>query len=235
MYAVVRAAERGIVLRWCRPRCAMHGSARRAGQDFSVEVATNDTYFLVSGRRTPTSRKSKPSPTGRCRNSARPSESGSLVGPILFVVAPCRFFYRGTLVPTRAAQWNPLTGTLTSCFHQTVTSRIGYWAWQPPSRCSRPGRPGCRHSPQLRTDRLQQRQGGAELITGNYGAAAEAFALSPASAAFDASTTSNNRCVALAMTKQWDSARIAATRRYVMPNRRRQCCPVPVLGTQGEE
>jgi hypothetical protein len=51
--------------------------------------------------------------------------------------------------------------------------------------------------------------GGTELISGNYGAAAEALHSHPATAAFDASTTSNNRCVALAMTKQFDSARIA--------------------------
>jgi hypothetical protein len=51
--------------------------------------------------------------------------------------------------------------------------------------------------------------GGAELVSGNYAAAAEALHYQPASTAFDASTTSNNRCVALAMIKQWDSARIA--------------------------
>jgi hypothetical protein len=51
--------------------------------------------------------------------------------------------------------------------------------------------------------------GGAELLSGNYGAAAEALHYPPAASAFDASTTSNNRCVALAMTKQWDSARSA--------------------------
>ena len=51
--------------------------------------------------------------------------------------------------------------------------------------------------------------GGPELISGNYGAAAAALHSHPAISAFDASTTSNNRCVALAMTKQFDSARIA--------------------------
>jgi hypothetical protein len=51
--------------------------------------------------------------------------------------------------------------------------------------------------------------GGPELISGNYGAAAEALHYGAAPSALDASTTSNNRCVALAMTKQWDSARIA--------------------------
>jgi hypothetical protein len=52
-------------------------------------------------------------------------------------------------------------------------------------------------------------QGGAELISGNYAAAAEVLHHQPSISVFDASTTSNNRCVALAMTKQWDSARIA--------------------------
>jgi Flp pilus assembly protein TadD len=51
--------------------------------------------------------------------------------------------------------------------------------------------------------------GGTELISGNYGAAAETLHRPPTISALDASTTSNNRCVALAMTKQWDSARIA--------------------------
>ena len=51
--------------------------------------------------------------------------------------------------------------------------------------------------------------GGTELISGDYAAAAEALHAHPTISALDASTTSNNRCVALAMTKQWDSARIA--------------------------
>jgi hypothetical protein len=51
--------------------------------------------------------------------------------------------------------------------------------------------------------------GGTELISGNYGAAAEALHSPPTITALDASTTSNNRCVAFALTKQWDSARIA--------------------------
>jgi Flp pilus assembly protein TadD len=51
--------------------------------------------------------------------------------------------------------------------------------------------------------------GGEDLINGNYGAAAEALHSHPGISALDASTTSNNRCVALTMTRQWDSARIA--------------------------
>jgi hypothetical protein len=51
--------------------------------------------------------------------------------------------------------------------------------------------------------------GGAELISGNYAAAADALRYPPSITVSDASTTSNNRCVVLAMTKQWDSARTA--------------------------
>jgi hypothetical protein len=50
-------------------------------------------------------------------------------------------------------------------------------------------------------------RGGAELISGNYGAAAEVLHRHPdITSTLDASTTSNNRCVALALTKQWDFA-----------------------------
>jgi hypothetical protein len=51
--------------------------------------------------------------------------------------------------------------------------------------------------------------GGAELINGDYAAAAAAVHSQPLPSALDPSTTSNNRCVALTMIKQWDSARIA--------------------------
>jgi hypothetical protein len=51
--------------------------------------------------------------------------------------------------------------------------------------------------------------GGAQLVSGNYAAAAEALHSEATPSALDPSTTSNNRCVALAMIKQWDSARIA--------------------------
>ena len=52
-------------------------------------------------------------------------------------------------------------------------------------------------------------RGGAELLSGNYAAAADALHYHPSFAASEPSTTSNNRCVALAVTKQWDSARTA--------------------------
>lgn len=52
-------------------------------------------------------------------------------------------------------------------------------------------------------------RGGPELMSGNYAAAAELLHYQSAISMFDASTTSNNRCVALAMTKEWDSARSA--------------------------
>jgi hypothetical protein len=52
-------------------------------------------------------------------------------------------------------------------------------------------------------------KGGAELLSGNYAAAADALHYHPSFAASEPGTTSNNRCVALAVTKQWDSARTA--------------------------
>jgi len=52
-------------------------------------------------------------------------------------------------------------------------------------------------------------KGGAELISGNYAAAADALHYHPSFASSEPSTTSNNRCVALAVTKQWDSAKTA--------------------------
>jgi hypothetical protein len=51
--------------------------------------------------------------------------------------------------------------------------------------------------------------GGAELISGNYPAATEALHHPSFVPSLDASATSTNRCVALSVTKQWDSARIA--------------------------
>ena len=52
-------------------------------------------------------------------------------------------------------------------------------------------------------------KGGTQLINGNYAAAAEVLHAPLSFAASEPSSTSNNRCVALAMTKQWDSAKAA--------------------------
>jgi len=52
-------------------------------------------------------------------------------------------------------------------------------------------------------------KGGADLISGNYAAAAKRLHSYPSTMSFNTSTTSNNRCVALAVTKQCDSARVA--------------------------
>ena len=54
--------------------------------------------------------------------------------------------------------------------------------------------------------------GGEELLSGNYPAATEALSHRYTAYSLDASTTSNNRCVVLAVTKQWDSARVACDR-----------------------
>jgi tetratricopeptide (TPR) repeat protein len=52
-------------------------------------------------------------------------------------------------------------------------------------------------------------RGGQELVTGKFDEAGKALHQRHALTSFDASTTSNNRCVALAVTKQWDAAKSA--------------------------
>jgi hypothetical protein len=52
-------------------------------------------------------------------------------------------------------------------------------------------------------------RGGADLVSGNYEAADKALHYHASLSAFDGSSSSNNRCIALAMTKQWDAARAA--------------------------
>jgi Flp pilus assembly protein TadD len=51
-------------------------------------------------------------------------------------------------------------------------------------------------------------KGGAELVSGDYAGATKALRFH-STISLDPSTTSNNRCVMLAVTKQWDSARTA--------------------------
>jgi hypothetical protein len=52
-------------------------------------------------------------------------------------------------------------------------------------------------------------KGGPDLISGNYEAASKALHYNASLSALDGTASSNNRCVALAVTKQWDSARAA--------------------------
>jgi hypothetical protein len=52
-------------------------------------------------------------------------------------------------------------------------------------------------------------KGGPDLVSGNYQAADRELRYHTSLSAFDGSTNSNNRCVALAVTKQWDAARAA--------------------------
>src|SRR6201994_2511203 len=52
-------------------------------------------------------------------------------------------------------------------------------------------------------------RGGQALVTGDYEAAGKALSYKPTLSAFDTSTNSNNRCVSLTVTKQWDAARAA--------------------------
>jgi hypothetical protein len=52
-------------------------------------------------------------------------------------------------------------------------------------------------------------KGGPDLISGDYAAAGKVLQYRPSLSAFDGGTNSNNRCVALTVTKQWDAARVA--------------------------
>src|ERR1700712_2725033 len=52
-------------------------------------------------------------------------------------------------------------------------------------------------------------RGGQALVSGDYDAAGKALSYRPTLSAFDTSTNSNNRCVSLTVTKQWDAARAA--------------------------
>src|ERR1700760_3038315 len=52
-------------------------------------------------------------------------------------------------------------------------------------------------------------RGGQALVTGDYEAAGKALSYKPTLSAFDTSTNSNNRCVSLTVTKQWDAAKAA--------------------------
>ena len=54
--------------------------------------------------------------------------------------------------------------------------------------------------------------GGAELVSGDYQGATEALHHHASIMSLDASSTSNNRCVVLAVTKQWEAARKACDR-----------------------
>lgn len=50
---------------------------------------------------------------------------------------------------------------------------------------------------------------GVDLVSGNYEAASKALNNHPTLSALEPSSTSNNRCVALAVTRQWDAAKSA--------------------------
>jgi len=52
-------------------------------------------------------------------------------------------------------------------------------------------------------------RGGRALVSGDYDTAGKALGFKPTLSAFDTSTNSNNRCVSLTVTKQWDAARAA--------------------------
>jgi len=52
-------------------------------------------------------------------------------------------------------------------------------------------------------------RGGQDLVSGDYDSAGKALSYQPTLSTFDTSTNSNNRCVTLTVTKQWNAARTA--------------------------
>jgi hypothetical protein len=52
-------------------------------------------------------------------------------------------------------------------------------------------------------------RGGPALVAGDYAAAGKALSYKQTLSAFDTTTNSNNRCVSLTVTKQWDAAKAA--------------------------
>ena len=52
-------------------------------------------------------------------------------------------------------------------------------------------------------------RGGQALISGDYASAGKALSYKATLSRFDSSTNSNNRCVTLTVTRQWDAARAA--------------------------
>jgi hypothetical protein len=67
--------------------------------------------------------------------------------------------------------------------------------------------------------------GGQELVSGNYSAAEQALHHRNSLSTFDTATNSNNRCVALAVTKQWDAARTACNTAVRDAERQRATLP----------
>jgi len=68
-------------------------------------------------------------------------------------------------------------------------------------------------------------RGGEALISGDYDAAGKALGFKPTLSAFDSSTNSNNRCVSLTVTKQWDAARAACNKAVSDAERERTSLP----------
>src|SRR3954449_3321039 len=68
-------------------------------------------------------------------------------------------------------------------------------------------------------------RGGQALVSGDYDAAGKALKLKPAFSAFDSTTNSNNRCVSLTVTKQWDAARAACDKAVKDAEREKDALP----------
>jgi hypothetical protein len=78
-------------------------------------------------------------------------------------------------------------------------------------------------------------RGGRALISGDYAAAGKALGFKPTLAAFDTSTNSNNRCVSLTVTKQWDAARGACDKAVSDAERERTTLPATQSWAQSVE
>lgn len=68
-------------------------------------------------------------------------------------------------------------------------------------------------------------RGGQALISGDYDSASKALDYQPTLSAFDTSTNSNNRCVTLTVTRQWDAARSACDEAVKDAERERAAVP----------
>jgi hypothetical protein len=68
-------------------------------------------------------------------------------------------------------------------------------------------------------------RGGQALVSGDYDAAGKALGFKPTLSTFDSSTNSNNRCVSLTVTKQWDAARVACDKAVRDAERERTSLP----------
>ena len=78
-------------------------------------------------------------------------------------------------------------------------------------------------------------RGGQALVSGDYDSAGKALSYKPTLSAFDNSTNSNNRCVSLTVTRQWDAARIACDKAVKDAEREKATLPSFEAWARGTE